>query len=449
MLEILPEKLKQLAYACPFPLYVVGGTCREYLSGQRPKKFDFDICAPAPPEEVLNVALTLGFERCAVYKNTGTVKLKVSGEEYEFTSFRSDKYVRGLHTPAKIYFTDDMQLDARRRDFTCNAVYFDIKGEKFIDPLGGIEDIKNKRVRTVAAAEKVFGEDGLRLMRLARLCGSVGFSPDEECLQGAKANAGLIRDISAERIYAELCGILHADEKYGIEYGQYAALCVLRDSGVLAYILPELALGAGMSQRADFHLYDVLEHSLRCAMYAPSDIRLAALLHDAGKPYCKITTGNFHGHEEEGARIVSEICARLKVPKKLTEETVRLTALHMYDCAGNTRESKIRRVISSNHDIFFKLLELKQADYSACRGDLSAAPSVTKWTEIYKKMTEEGVPFSLRELKVKGNELIAEGIPHEKCGKVLEKLLSECAVLPVLNEKSKLIAAAKRIAATI
>ena len=102
MLEILPEKLKALAAACPFPLYVVGGTCREYLSSSFTLKPDYDICAPVQPEVMAAVAEEAGFKKCAVYKNTGTVKIKGHGEEYEFTSFRSDKYVRGVHTPAKI-----------------------------------------------------------------------------------------------------------------------------------------------------------------------------------------------------------------------------------------------------------------------------------------------------------------------------------------------------------
>ena len=102
-------------------------------------------------------------------------------------------------------------------------------------------------------------------------------------------------------------------------------------------------------------------------------------------------------------------------------------------------------MIVSNRDIFFKLVELKQADFSACRDVLSEAPVITKWREIYGEMMKEGVPFNLRELKVKGDELIAAGIPKEKCGKVLDRLLLECAVLPQLNEKNKLIITAKRI----
>lgn len=444
--EIAPQQLKNLAKNCAFPLYVVGGTCREFLCGMKPEVRDYDICAPALPQDFADVATKCGFEVCSVYKNTGTVKLRCAGEGYEFTSFRSDRYVRGLHVPAEIYFTDDIQLDARRRDFTCNAVYYDICAGQFVDPLGGIEDIKTKTVRTVADADKVFGEDGLRLMRLARMCGMLGFTPSADCLEGARRNAALISDISAERVFAELNGILLADEKYGVRYGHYNALKILHASGVLGHILPELALGDKMQQRADFHAHDVLEHSLRCAMYAPADIRLAALLHDVGKPYCFINTGRYHGHEVEGERISREICARLKAPKKLTEFTARLVALHMYDLDGCTRESKVRRVISANHDIFAPLMELKQADFSACKDDLSPSPVVKKWLDIECRMRAENVPFCAGQLDVRGDELIAAGVPRERCAEVIRALLAECAVQPAQNVKQRLIALALSLA---
>lgn len=104
MQEILPQKLKELAYSCDFPLYVVGGTCREYLSSSFPLKADYDICAPVVPEVFAEAAEKLGFESTAVYKNTGTVKMKAEGQDYEFTSFRSDKYVRGMPHARKNLF---------------------------------------------------------------------------------------------------------------------------------------------------------------------------------------------------------------------------------------------------------------------------------------------------------------------------------------------------------
>ena len=436
---ILPEKIKLLAEECPFPLYVVGGYVRDKLAHLEGKNCDIDICAPVSADEFCNAAERCGAVINAVYRNTGTVKITLYGEEYEFASFRSDEYVRGVHNPVKTFFTDDIYLDARRRDFKCNAVYYDINAESFSDPLGGIDDINNKRISTVAEAEKVFGEDGLRLMRLARQSAQTGFTPTEECLDGATRNFKLITDCSAERVYTELNSILHADEKYGVKYAQYTGLKILDETRVLDVILPELTLGRGMKQREEFHSYDVLEHSLRAVKYADGSIRLAALLHDIGKPYRMKESGNYHAHEVDGAAICAEVCARLKVSKRVAEEASRLAALHMYDFSLAAREVKIRRFIVRNYDILDKLLLLKQADFSACRDDLSEAPTVTKWKQIYAKMQAEGAPFNLKQLNVRGNELIEEGVSAARTGEVLQILLEECAINPSLNVKEKLL----------
>ena len=432
------EKLYNLASACPFPLYIVGGYVRDALAGLESKAPDIDICAPVSADGFLNIAKNCGAEIDAVYRNTGTVKLGFGKEKYEFTCFRSDEYVRGVHTPIKTFFTDDMTLDARRRDFKCNAVYYDIARGELCDPLGGIADIENGRLSTVADADKVFGEDGLRLMRLARQAAQLNFTPTDECLQGAKNNCKLIADISVERIYAELDAILHADEKYGFEGAQYKGLKILDEVRVLDVILPELTLGRGMGQNETFHAHDVLEHSLRTVLYAEKEIRLAALLHDIGKPRAFIDSGKYHHHESIGAEIAEEVCTRLKVPKRLTAEVVRLTKLHMYDLKGDAHEGKIRKLIVANKDIFDKLLLIKQADFSACRDNLEEAPCVTKWRAIYKKMIEEGAPTELKELKIRGDELIAAGVPAPHVGKVLEELLYDCALNARLNDKKTL-----------
>lgn len=441
----VPEKLYFLAESCPFPLYIVGGYVRDALISLEGKQQDIDISAPVSADEFLSVAKKCGAEIDAVYRNTGTVKLGFNDEKYEFTCFRSDEYVRGVHTPVKTFFTDDILLDARRRDFKCNAVYYDIAKGTLCDPLGGAEDIKNRRISTVAEADKVFGEDGLRLMRLARQAAQLNFTPTEDCLAGAKKNAKLISDISVERVYAELDAILHADLKYGFDGAQYRGLKILDETRVLDGILPELTLGRGMVQNPLYHNYDVLEHSLRSALYADKAVRLAALLHDIGKPRAFIDNGKYHGHEVVGAEIAENVCVRLKVPKKLTAEVVRLTRLHMYDLKGDTRENKIRKIIVENTDIFDKLLMIKQADFSACKDNISEAPCVMKWRGIYEKMLKEGAPTSLKQLAVRGDELIAAGVPANQVGKALEQLLYDCAVNPALNDKKTLLARIERL----
>ncbi len=441
MKSYLPPELIALAQACGRPLYLVGGSVRDFLCGYFPDaNTDYDLASPMSEEEFLSAAKSLGFTVKSVYRNTGTVKLSFpGGADYEFTRFRSDKYVRGMHSPAEIVFTEDIATDARRRDFCANAVYYDPKAGEFSDPLGGIADIRKKILRTVAPASKVFGEDGLRLMRLARIAAQTGFVPDGECLAGAKEHAALIRDIVPERVFTELMLLLSSDEKHGDKTAPYRGLCILRDTGVLKEILPELALGEGMAQRPAFHDHDVLEHSLRCAMYAPREVRLAALLHDVGKPFCLLRDGNYHAHGEEGERIAREILTRFKAPKKLTEETCALVRLHMRDYNLEMREGKLRREFVENAPLLPKLFLIKQADYSACKDDLSEAPVLAKWRDILQKMHAEGVPFSLSALAVKGDDLLHAGVPPQKVGETLKELLLFCAQNGALNTRETLL----------
>ena len=446
MKNLLPKPLIGLAKACPSPLYVVGGTVRDILADLTPltNKYDWDICSPLPFEQFLSIAEGCHFQIKSTFRATGTVKLlDAEGNEYEYCSFRSDKYVRGTHVPVEIFFTDDIALDARRRDFTANAVYFDIQKSDFVDPLNGICAIKEKRLSTVAPAEKVFGEDGLRLMRLARQAACLGFTPDAECLAGASANASLIEDITPERIYAELCQLLFADQKYGVKNGHYVGLKILEQTGVLHHILPELTLGKGMTQRPDFHKYDVLEHSLRACSYAKKDVRLAALLHDVGKPFCTIRDGNSYVHPQEGATIAKDILTRLKAPKKEIQRIPALIEWHMYDFNCQTSENKLRRFFVTHIDILEDLLQLKQADFSACTDDFSIAPTCKRWYTLLEKMQIEKAPLRLKELAVTGKDVLLLGIPAKDISTLLNALLLHAAVHPADNEKQRLLPLAK------
>ncbi len=439
MYRLLPKNLQILASHSPAPIYVVGGFVRDFLIGSTASS-DLDLSAPLSTDEFVELAKSCGFRILAVYQATGTVKCRDSeGFDYEFTSFRSDEYVRGKHTPEKIYFTNDIQKDAKRRDFTMNAVYYDVARRALVDPLGGIKDIEKRKIRTVDRAEKVFGEDGLRLMRLARQAGQTGFTPTHDCIEGAKRHANLIVDISPERVYQELCLCLHADERYHSANGHYEAFRILKETGVLAYIFPDLWKGKGLQQRADFHRYDVLDHSLRALLYAHPSVRLAVLLHDIGKPFCKLRDGNSFNHPIEGEILAKNALLSLKAPKKAVVETAELVRLHMYDFDGKTSEKKLRRFLVEHAPILEKLLLVKQADFSGCKDDPSPCPTVRRWTELLARMKEEKVPFSLKELKVRGDDLLSLGIPKEKISCLLRELLLHCANSPKENEKEHLL----------
>jgi hypothetical protein len=186
-----------------------------------------------------------------------------------------------------------------------------------------------------------------------------------------------------------------------------------------------------------------LEHSLKSLLYiepnsTDTTLRLATLLHDVGKPYCMLQTGNAHAHHEEGARIAKEILTRLKAPKKVCERIPALIEWHMYDLDCKVRENKLRRFFVTHFSLLEELLLLKQADFSACMDNLSTAPTCLRWRKLLDQMQRENVPFSLKELAVKGNELIDLGIPPLSVAVILQKLLEHTAIAPQDNEKERL-----------
>ncbi len=445
MENFIDEKIKIFAKSLPYPLYFVGGVVRNFLFD---KKFstDLDVCGANSVEKMINAIKTCGGKVVAEYKRTGTLVFALNGKIYEYTRFRKDGYsAGGKYQPDEVEFTPEINEDAVRRDFKCNAVYYDIVGEKFVDPLGGIEDIKNRVLDTVKDPKEVFSHDGLRLLRLARFCGELGFSPTQEVLKSARQNASNIEDISVERIWEEIKKILVADGKYSFspKDGHYKALKVLDQTRVLDRIFPQLTEGRDLSQRKDFHNYDVLEHSLRCVLYAPKEVRVSALLHDVAKPCLMVKNGNSYGHDKEGARLAKTLLKSLKADNKTIEKTCRIISAHMLDLDCKTKESKIKGFIVKNHDIFEEVLALKQADFSACKDDTSECPTVTKWKEIYQKMIDEGVPFSIKQLMVSATDLIELGFKGESIGKELNALLELCIVYPEKNTAKILLNKAK------
>ena len=445
MINYLPLKIIELAKKLPAPIFVVGGFVRNFLINGTPSS-DIDLAGTLSIED-MNAALSVcGFKVVTEIDRTGTVIFFDGEQKYEYTRFRSEEYHGGEHTPFKTDFTDDIAVDALRRDFKCNAVYYDIKNQKIVDPLGGVDDIKNKVLDTVCEPEKVFSNDGLRLMRLARFAGELNFTPTEKVIDGAKKYAKNIKEISAERIYAELIKILHADTAYSFssERGHYDALKILDRTRVLDYIIPELTDGRGMVQRADFHLYDVLEHSLRTVRHADKSVRLGALLHDVGKPFCLRRDGYYYQHFSEGEKIAENILNRLKADNETIKQVKFLVREHMVDLDCSMRESKVRMFIVKNHARLKELMLIKQADFRASLEAHDVAPTLIKWDRIYKKMLVDGTPFEIKDLKISAADLIGLGYEKEHIGKELKKLMDLCAVTPEKNKREDLLSIAER-----
>ena len=418
--------------------YVIGGFVRDIFLN-RPSK-DIDVLVVGSGIDMARAVCNQWGRgaHLSVFRNFGTAQVKYKGCEIEFVGARKESYNSDSRKP--VVETGTLEDDQRRRDFTINVLALCLNGERFgelSDPFGGLDDLHDKIIRTPLDPDITFSDDPLRMMRCVRFATQLGFYIEDETFAALERNAERIKIVSFERITDELNKIIMSPVPS-------KGFVDLQRSGLLAYILPELTAGKGMDQRRDFHDHDVLEHSLRAVKYADSRVRLAALLHDAGKPYCRIETGKYHGHDAEGARIGKEILERLKAPKKLTETVVRLIRTHMYDLDGRAKENKIRAFIAHNYDIYPLILLVKQADFSACKDVLSVCPTVTKWEKIREKMQREGAPFTMKELHIDGNAL--KGLfPPEKIGGVLEKLFHECLYDGSRNDRTKLLREARRL----
>lgn len=445
MIKFLPKSIVELAKKLPRPLYAVGGVVRNFLIDGSISD-DIDLGAAISPEELSPYLLECGFKICAEYKRTGTIVFDDQTRRYEYTAFRREEYVGGEHVPYLTQFTESIQEDALRRDFKCNAIYYDLKNHKYEDPLDGIKDVKGRVIDTVTTPYKVFSNDGLRLMRLARFSGELHFVPTTDVLKAASTHAANIKEISPERIYAELIRILQSDQKYPFSdpRGHYVGLKILDSTRVLDYIFPELTEGRGMAQRADFHLYDVLEHSLRTLRHADPSIRLAALLHDIGKPFCFKRDGYYYHHFEEGEKLAESALMRLKADKETIKEVKFLVREHMVDLDCSLKESQVRRFIVKNQDMLDKLLMVKQADFRASLETHDIAPTLIKWGRIMQKMQEDGTPFSLKALKISAADLMAIGFKDKDIGKELKKLWEGAVAHPELNESETLNETAKK-----
>ena len=333
--------LKNLAEIFPSDLYVVGGAVRDSLRGVETE--DTDLAGAAKPEEVKAELSGSGYKVCDSSPKLGTLIISCGREKFEYTTFRTDSYPEGsgVHKPDSVIFTDDIEKDCRRRDFRCNAIYYDIKREKLVDPLCGAEDVEKKLLRTTRAAEGVFSEDGLRIMRLIRFVSTLGFTPDGEAVLAAKKLSGRLKDVSAERIRDELDKTLKGANVVN-------AMQLMLSTGALRQVIPELAENEGVEQPANVHKYDALTHAFHTAAEAREDIKLAALLHDVGKAEAIKKDGNMHSHAEYGAALAKEITRRLKYPNAVIAETEALIREHMYDVNANARESKLRRFVAGN-----------------------------------------------------------------------------------------------------
>lgn len=441
----LDEKSAKFISSLGENVYVVGGYVRNSLGGL--KCTDIDLAGPTP---ALALTLPARTTMSMVNHRMGTAELIYDGVRYEYTPFRVEKYnPGGEHTPAKVSFTTDLFADAARRDFCCNAVYYNVNRDEIVDPLNGVRDIEQKILR--GCNKHVFESDGLRLLRLVRLASELNYKIEGETARAAKSMSDQLADITSERKRIELDKILHADTANGVPNAHYRGLRLLKQLDLWRNLIPEIAAEEGVVQPAQYHKYDVMEHSFQSVRYAPAvhNLRLAALLHDVGKPYCLEKFGNFHGHEKSSGIAARIILNRLRYPKDVIEQVVRLCSLHMYDMRGDARESKIRIFVSQNYDILDKLVELIKADRLATgMVTLEQVSGKHRFEEVRDKMIAEGAPILKKSLRIGGKDLADMGFESEAISAALETLWKDCIINPLNNTPERLRKAAERLPKT-
>lgn len=429
-----------------FSAYLVGGCVRDMLLKREPK--DWDIATDATPDEIQKL-----FPE-SVYENQfGTVGIKTGSEDprlaiVEITTFRTESGYSDKRHPDEVRFAKTIEEDLARRDFTMNAIAMDMAGEDsgemaLVDPYGGEKDIQAAMIRTVGNAAERFGEDALRLMRAVRLAtelGDLGFEIEADTKKAIHKLAPLLENIAMERVRDELIKIIEAPRAAD-------GILLLEETGLLKYVLPELCEGVGVGQNLH-HVYTVFEHNVRALRYAVEKnyspaVRMAALLHDVGKPRTKRGEGlhsTFYGHEVVGARMARKMLERLHFSKEFIEQVVHLIRRHMFFYnVGDVSPAGVRRFVArvgvENID---DLLKVREADRIGSGTPKAVPYKLRHLLFMIEKVKRD--PISPKMLAVDGEDImrLTGEPPSRKVGHILAALLEEVLDDPRKNDKGHL-----------
>jgi poly(A) polymerase len=348
-------------------LHLVGGSVRDALLGHLGD--DLDFCTDAVPDQTLAVVDGWADAIWETGRDFGTIGVQKRGLRIEITTFRAEAYDGVTRNPVVQYGTSLLD-DLERRDFTINAMAVSVPGHVFTDPYGGLTDLANRVIRTPAAPELSFSDDPLRMLRAARFAAKLRFTVDEPVVRAMRDMSADLDRITAERIRDEFTKLLCAADPI-------TGLRLLVDTGLADRFLPELS---GLKLEIDEHAQhkDVYEHTLMVVQNAirlegdggPDFVlRMAALMHDVGKPATKEVSRDgrvsFHHHEVVGARLTKARMKALRYPKDVTADVVELVALHLrfYGYGrGEWTDSAVRRYVTDAGDLLSRLHKLTRSD---------------------------------------------------------------------------------------
>ena len=449
--KFIINELKKAGYEA----YIVGGCVRDFLRKVEPE--DWDVATNAKPEEIQKIFLhppkfckeKLGRAGSFYENRFGTVTVLTCSKdprlkEIEITTYRKEaKYTDKRH-PDEIKFAKTIEEDLARRDFTVNALALklalgEITPPQIIDLFKGQKDLEAKIIRAVGKPEERFNEDALRMLRAVRFSATLGenWKVEPKTAEAVKKNAAWLQVISKERIRDEFLKIVMSEKAAeGIE--------LLRELGLLKYIIPELEEGYRVTQNKH-HIYECYDHYLKSLDYAAKKkfnqyVRLAALFHDIGKPRVKKGEGpdaTFYGHEIVGAKTTIQILNRLKFPKKDIEKITKLVRYHLfYYNPEEVGENSVRRLVRQvGPENMEELLQVRMADRIGSGVPKAEPYKLRHLKYVIEKVSQD--PISVKMLKVSGNEVmkILDIQPGPKIGQILDVLLGCVLEAPDKNEK--------------
>ncbi|PID52117.1 MAG: hypothetical protein CR972_03775 [Candidatus Moraniibacteriota bacterium] len=439
MITKIPQEVKDVLTAlnnAGFDAYIVGGCVRDLTLNRNPK--DWDITTNARPEKVQEIFPDSFYEN-----NFGTVGVKVkpflpfgkSDREHdviEVTTYRIESTYSDRRRPDEVQFSETLEEDLSRRDFTMNALALDVNNN-LIDPFGGQADIEKKIIRAVGNPFERFDEDALRMMRAVRFAAELHFTIEEKTFKAISEKNTLLTHVSMERIRDEFIHIVKSHHPaHGID--------TLHDTGLLTHFLPELEIGIGVEQN-HHHTLTVWDHNLLSLQNCPSnklEVRLATLFHDIGKPESKKGKGRdctFYNHEYISARLTKNLMKRMRFPKKIIDKTVLLVRNHMfYYNVDEVTETAVRRIIKKvGIENMKDLMDVRIGDRLGS-GVAKAKPYKLRHFEyMVDKVSND--PVSVKMLKLNGNIMIKDldFAPGPQIGAVLDVLLAEVIEDPTKN----------------
>jgi tRNA nucleotidyltransferase (CCA-adding enzyme) len=426
------EKLEKAG----FEAYLVGGCVRDLIRRKTPK--DWDITTNAKPGEIEKL-----FDNTFYNNDYGTVGV-VNDETkdktlkiVEVTPYRLESEYSDARRPDSVEFSDTLEHDLHRRDFTINAIAHSLSKGQIVDLYKGQDDLKKGIVRAVGNPDVRFSEDALRILRAIRISAELGFKIEEETKKSIKKDAQMLKKIAKERIRDEFIRIIMSDRPMeGLELAY--------ELDVLRFVLPELEKGLDVKQN-QAHSYTVWEHALRSLKHSAKrgwglEVRLSALLHDVGKPATRKWAPEkkdwtFHGHDVVGGKIAKKILENLKFSKKQIDKITKLVRWHLFfsDTEKITLSAVRRMIRNVGKENIWDLMNLRASDRIGTGRPKEHPYRFRK----YKAMVEEAMrdPVTVKMLKINGSRImeITKEKAGPKIGYVLHALLEEVLDDPNLN----------------